>query len=307
MFISSPQRRGERRDFLGLPSTKYASRITHHRPSSVVCGVLPLRIQPTMLYFTKMAVDTHIALSSHNILGVRIHDCAEEEAVEAIRGFLTEQPARLHQLCTVNPEFVMEARRNLSFRKLLNTVDLATPDGVGIIAAGRLLGTPFRGRATGVALVGRLAELSAREGHRLFLLGAGPGVAEEAAEVLSRKYPGVNIAGTYAGSPKEEDLPEILARLTEARPDVLLVAYGAPRQDLWIREHSSLLPRSIKVAMGVGGVLDYLSGRVPLAPTWIRRVGLEWLYRLIKQPWRWRRIARVFAFGLLIIKLRITN
>jgi N-acetylglucosaminyldiphosphoundecaprenol N-acetyl-beta-D-mannosaminyltransferase len=149
--------------------------------------------------------------------------------------------------------------------------------------------------------------MSVSEGHSLFLLGAGPGIAEEAAQALSRSHPGVKIAGTYAGSPREEDLPEILARLNKTRPDVLLVAYGAPRQDLWIRENSSLLPPSIKVAMGVGGVLDYLSGRVPLAPTWIRRVGLEWLYRLIKQPWRWRRIARVFAFGLLIIKLRITD
>jgi N-acetylglucosaminyldiphosphoundecaprenol N-acetyl-beta-D-mannosaminyltransferase len=260
-----------------------------------------------MLYFTEMVVDTPLSLSSHNILGVRIHNCDEEGAAEAIRGFLREQPARLHQVCTVNPEFVMEARRNPAFRKLLNTVDLATPDGVGIIAAGRLLGTPFKGRATGVALVGRLAEMSAQEGYSLFLLGAEPGVAEEAAQALSSKYPGVKIAGTYAGSPREEDLPEIVAHLTEARPDVLLVAYGAPRQDLWIKEHSRLLPPSIKVAMGVGGVLDYLSGRVPLAPIWIRRVGLEWLYRLIKQPWRWRRIVRVFAFGLLIMKLRMTN
>lgn len=247
------------------------------------------------------------ALSAYNILGVRVHDCDEEGAVQAIQTFLEEQPARLHQVCTVNPEFIMEARRNPTFRRLLNHVDLATPDGVGIILAGRLLGTPFKGRATGVALVEKLATLSARKGYKHFLLGAKPGVAEEAARALSRKHPGVRIVGTYAGSPKQEDFPDIAARLQEAQPDVLMVAYGAPKQDLWIETHKAHFPRSVKVAIGVGGVLDYLSGHVPLAPKWLRKIGLEWLYRVIKQPWRWRRILRVFAFGLLVLRLRITN
>ena len=116
------------------------------------------------------------------------------------------------------------------------------------------------------------------------------------------RYPGVKIAGTYAGSPREEDWPDILERLQAARPDILLVAYGAPRQDLWIDAHKGELPDSIKLAMGVGGVFDYLSGRAPLAPPFARRVGLEWLYRLVTQPWRWRRILRVFAFGALVLR-----
>jgi N-acetylglucosaminyldiphosphoundecaprenol N-acetyl-beta-D-mannosaminyltransferase len=236
------------------------------------------------------------------ILGVGIDNCNEAGAVEAIEAFLHEQPARLHQACTVNPEFVMEARRNPAFRRLLNAADLATPDGAGIIAAGKLLGRPFKGRATGVALVGHLAAISAREGYTLFLLGAAPGVADEAARALARRYPGVKIAGTYAGSPRDEDWPNILEKLQAARPDILLVAYGAPRQDLWIDAHNGELPDSIKLAMGVGGVLDYLSGRAPLAPPFVRRVGLEWLYRLVTQPWRWRRILRVFAFGALVVR-----
>ena len=120
------------------------------------------------------------------ILGVGIDNCDEAGAVEAIEAFLRERPARLHQACTVNPEFVMEARRNPAFRRLLNAADLATPDGAGIIAAGKLLRRPFKGRATGVALVGHLASISAREGYALFLLGAAPGVAGEAASVLAR-------------------------------------------------------------------------------------------------------------------------
>ena len=245
-----------------------------------------------------------------NILGVWVHDCDEEVAVDAIKHFLENAslpPTTAKQLCTVNPEFVMEARQNRAFRALLNTADLCTPDGVGIILAARLMGTPLRGRATGVALVGRIAELSAVEGHRLFLLGAQPGVAEQAAKELARRYPGVNIVGTYPGSPADTDFPEIERRLAASQPNVLLVAYGAPRQDLWIRAHRSDFPSSVKVAMGIGGVLDYLAGRVPLAPPIMRRLGLEWLFRLIKQPWRWRRILRVFRFGFLAVHAYIAR
>jgi N-acetylglucosaminyldiphosphoundecaprenol N-acetyl-beta-D-mannosaminyltransferase len=236
-----------------------------------------------------------------DILNIGVHDCDEDGAMAAIAGFLREQPAHLRQIATVNPEFVIEARRNPAFRELLNTVDLATPDGVGIVLAARLLGTPVKGRATGVAIVNRLADLSAREGYRLFLLGAAPGIADEAARALARRYPGVRVAGTYAGSPHDRDLPEIVKRLEAAQPDVLLVAYGAPRQDLWIRRNRDALSGTVRVAMGVGGVFDYLSGRVPLAPPVMRRLGLEWLYRLARQPWRWRRILRVFLFAALVV------
>jgi N-acetylglucosaminyldiphosphoundecaprenol N-acetyl-beta-D-mannosaminyltransferase len=241
------------------------------------------------------------------ILGVRVHDCDEDGAVGAIEEFLSERAPGVRQVVTVNPEFIIEARRNPAFRELLNTADLATPDGVGIILAARLLGARLRGRATGVGIVNRLGALSARHGHGIFLLGAGPGVGEKAARELERRYPGVRIAGTYAGSPHERDFEDIRARLEAARPNVLLVAYGAPAQDIWIRRNGEALPGSIKVAMGVGGVFDYLSGRVPLAPATWRRAGLEWLYRLVKQPWRWRRILRVFFFGALVVRKAISG
>ena len=238
----------------------------------------------------------------HNILGVGIHNCGDDEAISEIERFLKEQPSRLHQVCTVNPEFVMEARCNSAFRAILNNAALATPDGIGIILAGRLLRRPFKGRATGVALVERIAQLSNEQGYSIFMLGAGEGVAEQAANALKQRYQRMMIAGTYAGSPDDKDFEEIKTRLDAARPDILLVAYGAPKQDLWIDTHRHQFPNSIKIAMGVGGVFDYLSGRVPLAPPLMRRFGLEWLYRLIKQPWRWRRILKVLAFALLTIK-----
>ncbi|MEO6457839.1 MAG: WecB/TagA/CpsF family glycosyltransferase [Chloroflexia bacterium] len=243
----------------------------------------------------------------HNILGVGIHNCGEEEAISEIERFLSEKPPSLHQVCTVNPEFVMEARRNSAFLDIINSAALATPDGIGIILAGRLLRRPFKGRATGVALIERIARLSHEQGHSIFMLGAGEGVAEQAANALKQRHPRITIEGTYAGSPDDKDFQEIKTRLDATRPDILLVAYGAPKQDLWIDTHRHQLPDSIKIAMGVGGVFDYLSGRVPLAPPLMRRLGLEWLYRLIKQPWRWRRILKVLAFALLTIKTSLLS
>jgi N-acetylglucosaminyldiphosphoundecaprenol N-acetyl-beta-D-mannosaminyltransferase len=143
--------------------------------------------------------------------------------------------------------------------------------------------------------------LSAKHGYRLFLLGAGPGVADDAAKELALRYPGVRVVGTYSGSPDDAHFEEIRTRLEQAQPQILLVAYGAPRQDMWIAQHGGGLPSSVRVAMGVGGVFDYLSGRVPLAPGIMRRAGLEWLYRVYKQPWRWKRILKVFQFGIIVV------
>jgi N-acetylglucosaminyldiphosphoundecaprenol N-acetyl-beta-D-mannosaminyltransferase len=220
------------------------------------------------------------------ILGIPIDNVTREEAIEQVRRFL--EAGTPHQVVTVNPEFVMEAQRNPAFRAVLLRAHLAVPDGFGLILAARWLGTPLRGRVTGVALTEQIAALAAERGYRLFLLGAAPGVAEEAAAVLTRRYPGLTIAGCYAGSPLPRHEPFLHQIIAAARPDVLLVAYGHPAQDLWIARSQPIL--RVPLAMGVGGVFDYLSGRVPLAPRWIRQIGLEWLYRLARQPRRWRRI-----------------
>jgi N-acetylglucosaminyldiphosphoundecaprenol N-acetyl-beta-D-mannosaminyltransferase len=236
-----------------------------------------------------------------DILGIGVHDCDEDDAVQAIHTFLEDKHDGVRQVVTVNPEFIMEARRNPTFHSLLNNAALATPDGVGIVLAASILRTPVKGRATGVGLVNRLGEMSARHGYRLFLLGAAPGVAEHAAQELARRYPGVCVAGTYPGSPDDAHFEEIRQKLEQAQPQILFVAYGAPRQDIWVARHSHQMPSSVRVAMGVGGVFDYLSGRVPLAPHLMRKAGLEWLYRLYKQPWRWKRILKVFQFGIIVL------
>ncbi len=220
------------------------------------------------------------------ILGVAVDNILMDDAIAAVARFIAEGGP--HHIVTVNPEFVMEARRNSAFRRVLAAADLATPDGVGLLLAARWCRAPLRGRVTGVALTERIAAEAARRGWSLFLLGAAPGVAERAAAALQRTNPALRIAGCYAGSPHPADELAIRERILAARPDVLLVAYGHPAQDLWIARNQPIL--RVPVAMGVGGTFDELAGVVPRPPAVIERLGLKWLYRLIIQPWRWRRI-----------------
>jgi len=237
------------------------------------------------------------------ILGIPIHDVTLDEAVEQAAAWVKE--GRAHQMATVNPEFVMAARRDPAFRAVLEGADLCLPDGVGITLAARYLGRPLRERVAGVDLVEALAARAARDGWRVFFLGAAPGVADRAASILAARYPGLTVAGTHAGSPRREEEDDIVRRVREAGADVLLVAYGAPAQDLWLARN--LARTGAKVGVGVGGAFDYIAGVVPRAPRWMRRVGLEWLYRLIRQPWRWRRQRVLPLYALLVLLSKVTR
>jgi N-acetylglucosaminyldiphosphoundecaprenol N-acetyl-beta-D-mannosaminyltransferase len=190
----------------------------------------------------------------------------------------------------------MRARRDPAFRRVLQEADLSIPDGVGLLLAARRQGRHLPERVPGSELVYHLAQAAAREGWRLFLLGAAPGVAEEAAAIFQKRYPGLEVAGTYAGSPVPEENDAIVARINESRADLLFVAYGAPRQDLWIARNREAL-ETVRVALGVGGALDFVTGRSIRAPRWIRRLGLEWLHRLVREPWRWRRMLALPRFA----------
>ena len=203
------------------------------------------------------------------------------------------------QVCTVNPEFIMTARRHPAFAQVLAAADLCTPDGVGVLWAARLAGVRLNERVTGSDGIHRLCARAAAQGWRVFFLGAAPGVADRAAAELTRLYPGLPVAGTYGGSPADTDWPQIRQRLAAAPADLLFVAYGHPRQDLWIHQHREELP--VTVALGIGGAFDFVAGITPRAPHWLRRLGLEWLYRLARQPWRWRRMAALPLFALLVL------
>jgi N-acetylglucosaminyldiphosphoundecaprenol N-acetyl-beta-D-mannosaminyltransferase len=161
------------------------------------------------------------------------------------------------------------------------------------------LGAPLQQRVTGADGIYQICQRAAIEGWRVYLLGAGPGVAERAAQRLLVRDAGLQIVGTYAGSPREAEWPVIQARLAAAKPDILFVAYGHPRQELWIDAHRHELPA--KVALGIGGALDFVTGMAVRAPLWVQRLGLEWLHRLIRQPWRWRRMSKLPVFALRVI------
>lgn len=232
------------------------------------------------------------------ILGIGVDRLSLDETVERIASLI--ELGGQHQVVTVNPEFLIAARYQPAFAHVLCQASVATADGIGVVLAARLLGRPVPGRVTGTDVLPLLARRCAAAGWSLFLLGALPGVAEEAAAALRRAAPGVCIAGTYAGSPSLEDEPTVLACVQAARPDILLVAYGAPQQDLWIARNLKRTP--VRVAIGVGGAFDFLSGRKPRAPALLRRAGLEWAYRLWREPWRAKRMLALPAFAVLVLR-----
>ena len=234
------------------------------------------------------------------ILGVRVDCVTFRQTLELIEAFIAEGTP--HQIVTVNPEFVMLAQRNAEFRRVINQSALALPDGIGVWWASRHLGRPIPERVPGVDLVVSLAQLSASKGYRMYFLGAMPGVAARAAAVLQRRFPGAVVVGSYAGSPRTEENEAIVQRIRMQRPDVLFVAFGAPAQDLWIARNLEAL--HVPVCVGVGGSFDYIAGVRPLAPWWMRKIGLEWFYRLVTQPWRWRRMLALPVFVWRVLRSR---
>jgi N-acetylglucosaminyldiphosphoundecaprenol N-acetyl-beta-D-mannosaminyltransferase len=233
------------------------------------------------------------------ILGVRV-DCLDmREALGRIERMIEERgPVRL--VATVNPEFVMRARADDQFGSVLEGSALALPDGIGVVWAMRRQGCPQGERVAGSDLVPALARSCASRGWRPFLLGAAPGVAAEAARRLEASAPGLRVAGVHPGSPRCEDDEESLRLISAARPDVLLVAYGAPQQELWIARNRHLL--DVPVAIGVGGTFDFVAGRRRRAPQWLRNVHLEWLWRLAQEPVRIRRMAVLPAYALAVLR-----
>ena len=232
------------------------------------------------------------------VLGVRV-DCVDmDTALARIESFVDE--GGRHLVATVNPEFVMRAADDREFARVLESAALCLADGSGVVWAARRQGCAIAGPVTGVDLIPPLAALCARRGFRLYLLGAAPGVADELARRLQAQNPGLHVAAHF-GSPDPSADQETLARLAAERPHVLLVAYGAPKQELWIDRMGDQLP-GVAVAIGVGGAFDYLTGRVPRAPRWMRRVGMEWLFRLAQQPWRIRRMAVLPAYAVRVLR-----
>jgi N-acetylglucosaminyldiphosphoundecaprenol N-acetyl-beta-D-mannosaminyltransferase len=235
------------------------------------------------------------------LLGIRVDDVTFADTLARMEAFIAD--GKPHQVCTVNPEFIMTAQRDAEFRCILAQSDLNIPDGGFLLWAARRMGRPLRERVTGSDTLPMFAELAARKGYRVFFLGAADSVAERAAQILRVHHPGLNIVGCYGGSPSLSEEDAIVARVRAAQPHALFVAYGAPQQDKWIARNAQRL--QVPLLMGVGGTFDFIVGIVPRAPRWMRRLGLEWLYRLARQPWRWRRQLAIWQFAWLTLWGRV--
>lgn len=246
------------------------------------------------------------------ILGVEISDLIFSEVIEKVRQFLRSK--KQHYIVTPNPEFIMQARKDKEFRIILNEADIAVPDGIGIKYAGWILGQPIKQRITGVDLTWKICELAEKEGASIFLLGGSQGVAQKAGDKIKASFKNIKIVGADMGTENlqianRESQIKIVEKVNAAKPDILFVAFGAgsgkaPKQEKFIKYNLEKMP-SVKVAVGVGGTFNYISGQEKYAPKIIRRLGLEWLYRLFTQPWRWKRIyTAVIRFPLLALKWR---
>lgn len=231
-------------------------------------------------------------MSRIDVLGVSFDDLTMDEAVEIALGFMQER--RACYACTPNPEIVMAAKGDAALRAALSGAELVLADGVGITKAAAMLGTPLKSRVPGIDFASNVISRLAQRGGSVYLLGAKPLVAEAAAEKLTQTYPGIVIAGTNDGY-FTDDAP-VIEKINAARPDFLMVCLGSPKQELWMSANAGRL--SCGLMAGLGGSLDVLAGNVQRAPETWRRLGLEWLYRVIKEPKRLGRVMKLPAFVL---------
>lgn len=226
-------------------------------------------------------------LDTLSIFGVRMDNTTMQAALDGIiSASAPAQPPT--QLAFVNPDCLNIAWRNPDYTAVLQGCERVFPDGIGLRIGGRMLGVELRDNVNGTDLFPLLCEAAAGAGRRLYLLGARPGVAAAAAQAMQARYPTLRIAGTRDGYFAVDQEAEVIAEINASGASILLVAFGAPRQEFWIAQHRAML--SPPVAMGVGGLFDFYSGRIQRAPLWMREIGMEWVYRLLQEPGRmWRR------------------
>lgn len=238
-------------------------------------------------------LDIILAKKKGVILDVGFDCVTIAQATERCRLALEQGPSTF-KIYTPNPEIVMHAKADRQYMEVLNRGDLVIADGIGIIIASNMKKAGIRQRVTGIDLMSEVIQQVAKEEKRIYLLGGEPGIAEKAAENIMKKYPDSIIVGTQDGYFKDEDLPKVVADIIKTNAEVLFVALGAPKQEFFIDQWADHI--GVSIAMGVGGALDVWAGAVKRAPKWVSKIGLEWLYRMIKQPSRIKRMIKLPAF-----------
>lgn len=238
-----------------------------------------------------------------SMLGAKIHNVTMEDAMTAVDGFIREEG--LHQIITLNAEILYQAQENERLLQLINKADLVTPDGSGIVWGADYLGMPLKERVSGIDLLWEICRAAPEKGWRIYLLGAAPGVADKAAANLKVKYPGISIVGVrngYFDINNKEEIQNVLEDVQQAAADVLFIAMGAPRQEYFIEDYGKDF--GVKVAIGVGGSFDVVAGVVKRAPVFMQKMGIEWLWRLLCQPSRWKRMMNLPRFVRLVKKTK---
>ncbi|MDD5259827.1 MAG: WecB/TagA/CpsF family glycosyltransferase [bacterium] len=227
-----------------------------------------------------------------NILGFQIDNVRMAETIAQIKGFI--QLRSPHQVITANSLMLHAAIDNQRLKEVFARSALVVPDSIGLLLAGKILGQPLLERVTGIDLMYHLFALCQKEGFSIYLLGAKPGIAAEAAEQVRQHFPGLKIAGTHHGYFDAREEAQVMAEIRKLKPDMLFVGLNIPRQEMWIAEHLETL--GVPVAIGIGGSFDVISGRIKRAPAGMQQAGLEWLWRTILEPWRIKRIILLPVF-----------
>ena len=220
------------------------------------------------------------------ILGIRVDPLTMQQTIDIVEAQIRAQEPHPAQVDTLNPEGLELARTDPLLQEIIEHAIVVTPDGHGILWAAEQLGRPLPERVTGIDLMQRLCDTAAAEGWRVFLLGAAPGVAEECAAKLVTQEEWLNIVGYDNGYFQDRE-QEVIDKINAARPQLLFLALGMPYQEKWLYQHREQIQAN--VAIGVGGSFDVIAGRIARAPAWVQRCRLEWLWRLLRQPSRWRR------------------
>lgn len=233
-------------------------------------------------------------------LGVKILEENKNEVLRKIDEFInTKTP---HYIVTLNTFGFTLSQKDEEFKNIINFADIVIPDGIGIILAAKILQNVKLRKITGIDLIEDLFKISKYKGWTFYLLGAKKGIINKCVENLKEKYPYLKIVGARCGYFEEEEEKNIIEEIKEKKPDILLVGMGMPKQEKWIYKHRKEL--NVPVSIGVGGSFDVLSGEVKRAPVFIQKIGAEWLYRTIKEPWRIKRLVPIPEFIFLIIKGR---